>query len=349
MATTPRQDSLASSASDADMLSDMVPYRCPKCGNQQRFSTLKDLKLHLDEEHAFKMGCVKPRSRNKVFNHRMEGEKSNVTLGKYVKTKRGGKFSPRSSDSGSGQGSILKCYDNEAKFLERKVEMAKETELKNKLNRNILSKSRGDNQVDVPSPRGDNFKESLTNLNNQLLRSRHNEWQVAQALYHTEGVIQGVEEAAENRCLDQQGVIRDLVNDLRQKEGQLSQANRDLQKVRREREVLLSEVEELFSEANTGNRLLQEELGRREHMLGDVNRQLGSLRTKACQDLDRKDGELVAAESRVEALEKEREQLVHGTSSLLEQADHDRVILQRTVQTKEKQLRQVNKEVDKLK
>ncbi|XP_033756203.1 paramyosin-like [Pecten maximus] len=346
-----RHDSLVSSVStsETDILSDMIPYRCPKCGNKRRFAALRDLKLHLDVEHSFKMGCVKPRSRNDVFNHKLTKEKPLVTSGKYVKTKHGGKFSPRSSTSEGSYGSMLKYYDDEAKILEMKVKKAKETEIKNKLNRNILPKSGGENLNKMGMPNGDDLKQSFNNVNNQLLKSRHKEWQASEALYQAEDIILGVEEAAENRCLDQQVVIRDLVNDLRQKEGQLNRANNDLDKVRRERESLMLEVEELFSEANTGNTVLREELGRREHMLGDVNRQLDTLRARARIDLDRKEDELIAAEGRVEALEKERERLVQGTNTLLEQADKDRAVLKETVQTKEKHLHQVNRELDKLK
>ncbi|XP_021351661.1 uncharacterized protein LOC110449242 [Mizuhopecten yessoensis] len=351
MESKQRHDSLASSVStsETDLLSDMIPYRCPKCGNQRKFAALRNLKHHLDEEHSFKMGCVKPRSRNKVFNHRMVTEKPKVTTGKYIKTKYGGTFSPRSSDSDENYGSMLKYYEDEAKILERKVKMAKETEIKNKLNRNIMPNSKKHHPPDISSARGDNLKESFANVNNQLLRSRHKEWKASEARYQTEDVIQGVEKAAENRCLDQQVVIRDLVNDLRQKEGQLNRANTDLDKVRREREALMLEVEDLFSEANTGNTVLREELGRREHMLGDMNRQLDTLRARARHDLDRKEDELVAAESRVEGLEKEREHLVQGTNALLEKADKDRAALQHTVQTKERQLRHVNKDLEKLK
>jgi hypothetical protein len=59
------------------------------------------------------------------------------------------------------------------------------------------------------------------------MNSRRNNWQSTDALYNAEEVISGVETAAEERFQNQQNIIQNLVENLQQRELQLTNANQD--------------------------------------------------------------------------------------------------------------------------
>ncbi|KAJ8317314.1 hypothetical protein KUTeg_005218, partial [Tegillarca granosa] len=350
-----KQDHPKTAVEELDFLNDVIPYRCPKCGDNRKFSKLGDLKLHLEADHSYKVGYVKPRTRVKVFSHSATkgGNKSkNETCLKKLgendmssdNSWKNGTGSDCDSQSEKRAGKVnekrrgereisplLQSYKQDAKALEMKIKMAKESEMKRRLERNIL-----DNKSSYE------FRSPLNDMNTEVLQARQKEWQMADALYQSHDVLLSMEQAAEKRCREQQEVIQDIVNEFKFKENQLAQANTDLEKLKSERERLMLETENLLKSADKGQEHLREELSKREEMLSSISDELETVKVLASQELQKKDGKL-------ESLATERDLLLKETAELSDKAGQHSSLLKRTLEVKERQLRKVNKEMEKLK
>ena len=151
--------SLTSSFCEKDFLSDVIPYRCPKCGDFRKFPTLRELKRHLEYDHSFKMGCVRPRARAKVFSYKVDDSKPSprersleqrlkqaLADDKWRKASRSRDELFHSDSSVNRQADdrnspLLDTFREETRRLERKLQQAKELEMSNKTNRGMSKKS----------------------------------------------------------------------------------------------------------------------------------------------------------------------------------------------------------------
>ncbi|KAK7467884.1 hypothetical protein BaRGS_00036889 [Batillaria attramentaria] len=266
-----------------------VPYRCPRCGGTRTFSTLADLKSHMAEDHAY---SAQRRQRLKIFDYN----------------------TPRFSGTTSGRHSpLLQSFLDEGKLLEEEVKAAKKQELSNKLERQnqALSKPKpasdtAQRATSLTRPRGRKTKvnfstpppkleqpdsylqETFSSLNNEIITQRHNNWRTADALYSTQDVLSGVEEAAEGRVSEQRNVIERLTQDLAEKERQIQGLRLELQRVK-ERDAAGTPARSLSSDSHVEDirerQKLEDELARKKHELENLN----TLLTEAKRDGSRKD------------------------------------------------------------
>lgn len=133
-----------------EFLNELIPYRCPKCGHTRRFSTLRELRQHLQIDHAYKMGCVKPHPRASIFNNTLDrhGLNNSSTVSENQKNTE---F--QSTEAGNGHrlnikyqidklnslkkderesSPLLKSFKDETAALERELQRAKQMELAHK-------------------------------------------------------------------------------------------------------------------------------------------------------------------------------------------------------------------------
>ena len=202
--------SQTSSFCDKDFLSDVIPYRCPKCGDFRKFPTLRELKRHLEYDHSFKMGCVRPRARAKVFSYKVDDSKPSprerslerrlkqaLADDKWSKASRSRDelFHSDSSvnrQAGDRNSPLLDTFREETRRLERKLQQAKELEMANKTNRGMSKKSMkeesegrvfGDGIRDIDRSL---LRDSIKSLTDELYKSREDLKESANTLYRSE-------------------------------------------------------------------------------------------------------------------------------------------------------------------
>ncbi|KAK3095300.1 hypothetical protein FSP39_012966 [Pinctada imbricata] len=354
---------------DQDYLSDIIPYRCPKCGDTRVFTSLRELKRHLETDHAYKMGFVKPRTRAKVFSYSVDDSKP---FPKDIANTRGWTgynkdgparlrtgISTRYTDKDDENSPLLDTFRDENKRLERRVQLAKETEMMNKLNRGVKGGDQDGRHVHKTTKvdRNDvmsrltapdvSLTESIRSLNEEICKSRQHQWDTANNLYRSEHVITGIEKAAEQRCHEQQGIIQELANSLKLKEDQLIKATKGLEELERERQGLMRETNVILHRSELSNENLRSELTRRDGLIESTNEQLHNLQLQLRESLQERDGELARTQSRLEELEREREVLREETQRLVSGVEMDKSVLKQTLDIKENQLRKVQFDLQK--
>lgn len=327
---------------DTDFLKDIIPYRCPKCGDSRKFTSLRDLKLHLNAEHAFKVGCVKPRTRTTIFDHKGHNSKKRTANKENLSRQWSSSYDSRqsltSSESYEQDLPVIQSYREDARMLERQLESAREFE-RNK--RSMPSMYRSHSY--------DPLNSTLDKLNKDVMNSRKNIWQSSDALYNAEDVINGVEIAAEERFNNQQNIIQNLVDSLQHKERLLTSANQNVEKLRSDKEKLMKEVEDLFKNADFGNKKLVEELDAKQQALNAVTNELAYLKQKTTEDLKQKDEKLQEAERCLHQLEHEQKNLENERENLIEKVQMDSGLLRKTLEMKENQVRKLNTELESIK
>lgn len=327
---------------DTDFLKDVIPYRCPKCGDSRKFSSLRDLKLHLNAEHAFKVGCVKPRTRTNIFDNKVHNSRKRNTNKENLSRQWSSSYDSRqsltSSESYDQDLPVLQSYREDARMLERQLESAREFERNKRMMQNFSR-----------SHSYDPLNSTLDKLNKDVMNSRKNIWQSSDALYNAEDVINGVEIAAEERFNNQQNIIQNLVDSLQQKERQLATANENVEKLRYDKEKLMKEVEDLFKNTDMGNKKLIEELETKQHALNEVTNELAYIKQKTSEDLKQKDEKLQEAERCLRQLEFEQKNLEDERENLIEKVQMDSGLLRKTLEMKENQVRKLNMELETMK
>ncbi|XP_064603923.1 protein ZNF365-like [Liolophura sinensis] len=186
-----------------------VPYRCPKCGDLKSFPSLRELKMHLDEEHSFR--SMQERQRSRVFTP--------LSKQKYASRRNhSGRLSPLSLS-----------LSEDARALEERLKRAKEAESAHRLGHSV-------------KPNGHNhLNDTITMLSRDVMQARQNQWNTADALYHSQDVLEGLQLSADQQSKQQTENVAKLKNDLEQKERNLSKVNKDLENVTRERIKLEAE------------------------------------------------------------------------------------------------------------
>ena len=264
-----------------------VPYRCPRCSGTRTFSTLAELKSHMAEEHAY---SAQKRQRLRIFD-----------------------YSPQHNFLAAGRHSpLLQSLLDEGQRLEQEVKTAKQEEIDNQLQRQKHALSQPPSSVinsfsDRPaakspgSPRKpkvifrtplqepDSYlQESFSHLNHEMLVERQQHWRTADALYTTQDVLSGVEEAAEGRVSEQKNFILELTQQLAEKEQQLFELRTQLEAVKqRENEKDQDETDHKAKNSNDSHaldniqrerQLIEDELLKKKSELEKLNRQLMSAR-----------------------------------------------------------------------
>ncbi|KAL8617470.1 hypothetical protein ACOMHN_048738 [Nucella lapillus] len=262
-----------------------VPYRCPRCGGARTFTTLAELKSHMTEEHAYN---AQRRRRLRIFDYSPTHTSSPHS---------GGRHSP-----------LLQTFLAENQRLEEELKAAKQEELNNQLQRQrkaqsqhppsktssglssqTTKKSRAQKpkvnfRTPLPTQEPDTYlQESLSHLNHEMLVQRHQQWRTADALYSTQDVLSGVEEAAEDRVSEQKNFISDLSRQLAEKEQQLLALRAELEKVRTS-EKDKDEVEEKNQNRSHHDsdcrerQSIENELQKKKRELDNLNKQLEAAR-----------------------------------------------------------------------
>ncbi|CAC5395562.1 unnamed protein product [Mytilus coruscus] len=326
---------------NTDFLKDIIPYRCPKCGDSRKFTSLRDLKLHLNSEHAFKVGCVKPRSRTTIFDNKGHNARKKTANRENLSRQWSSSYDSRrsSSESYGRESPLFQSYKDDARVLESQLESAREYERNNRRQANYLSRSHSYDPLDS----------TVNKLNKDVMNSRRNIWKSSDELYNAEDVLNGVETAAEERFKSQQNIIQNLVDELQQKDLQLTNANRDAERLRHDREKLMNEVEELFKSADFGNKKLLQELETKEQELNAVNDELDHIKQAASDELKHKDQKLIEAERSLQQIEYERKSLEDERENLIEKVQMDSGLLRKTLEMKENQVRKLNSELEAMK
>ncbi|XP_076104542.1 uncharacterized protein LOC143073111 [Mytilus galloprovincialis] len=326
---------------NTDFLKDIIPYRCPKCGDSRKFTSLRDLKLHLNSEHAFKVGCVKPRSRTTIFDNKGHNSRKKTANRENLSRQWSSSYDSRrsSSESYGRESPLFQSYKDDARVLEGQLESAREYERNNRRQGNYLSRSHSYDPLDS----------TVNKLNKDVMSSRRNIWKSSDELYNAEDVLNGVETAAEERFKSQQNIIQNLVDELQQKDLQLTNANCDAERLRHDREKLMNEVEELFKSADFGNKKLLQELETKEQELNAVNNELDHIKQAASDELKHKDQKLIEAERSLQQIEYERKSLENDRENLIEKVQMDSGLLRKTLEMKENQVRKLNTELEAMK
>ena len=233
-----------------EYLNDLIPYRCPKCGHQRRFATLRELRMHLQNDHAFQMGYIKPHTRASVFS-KDSNIRYNVTQKENMKGMQSELFSDGAVSASADpvdyreSSPLLRSFKDEKNVLEMEVQKAKQNEMKNKaLSMKHLSKDtfhadyqtstgdlefehnrRGKQSATVPVSgsledyRGhtkpnvhhQEVKNALDRLNAQVMRSRLDQWVTSDALYKSQDILLSMEAAADANVREQQGIVQQLL------------------------------------------------------------------------------------------------------------------------------------------
>lgn len=330
MKTTDRADD-----NDLDYLNDIIPYRCPKCGDDRKFSSLSDLRLHLEKNHSYQIGYVRPHSRTQVFDAKSVKTKENMSsVRDGVMFKESTEENITSSDGRSSP--LLLSFKEDARILERRLQAAKEAEMRNKVRLKH-------GKVEKLDEMG-----AVNDLHQKLMSSRSRQWQAEESLYNIDSVLENLEKSVQRRFQDQHGVISGLVSNLDNREEQLSQANETLHSLQRERQKLIKETQEILQQSEIKNERLQLELERRDNVLHSVKAQLQDLRAKTGESIRQKDNELLLTKDRVHHLELEKESLMREVEELLMVNDKDNLTLKQTLGAKERQLKLVNNELLKI-
>ncbi|XP_052101746.1 uncharacterized protein LOC127735559 [Mytilus californianus] len=326
---------------NTDFLKDIIPYRCPKCGDSRKFTSLRDLKLHLNSEHAFKVGCVKPRSRTTIFDNKGHNSRKKTANRENLSRQWSSSYDSRrsSSESYGRESPLFQSYKDDARVLEGQLESAREYERNNRRQANYLSRSHSYDPLD----------NTINRLNKDVMNSHRNIWKSSDELYNAEDVLNGVETAAEERFKSQQNIIQNLVDELQQKDLQITNANRDAERLRHDREKLMNEVEELFKSADFGNKKLLQELETKEQELNAVNNELDHIKQAASDELKHKDQKLIEAERSLQQIEYERKSLEDERENLIEKVQMDSGLLRKTLEMKENQVRKLNTELEAIK
>lgn len=133
-----------------EYLNELIPYRCPKCGHTRRFATLRELRQHLQAEHSFQMGFIKPRTRAQVFRGAPESSgSSNFARSLSSEEKISGTSSKYGSDPINNlyrnndeyynesktfreTSPLLKSFKEETEMLEKELQQARHNEMKHK-------------------------------------------------------------------------------------------------------------------------------------------------------------------------------------------------------------------------
>lgn len=263
------------------MLQD-IPYRCARCSGARTFNTIAELKSHMADEHAY----GQKRERMKIFDFKFTDHATRL-----------GRHSP-----------VLQSYLDEGKRLEEEVRRAKKDELNNKLQRyqQVSSKprqldeslftsfgSKGEVKLNFTTtarqyPEQDAYlQETLTNLNQEVLVQRHNNWHTADTLYKAQEVLAGVEEAAENCVGEQKNVILQLSKELTAKELQIQRLNMELKKLQDNRVTqnqTAGDTDEREGQESKEKLVIEEEISKKKTELEYISNKL----FKAKQDLKNK-------------------------------------------------------------
>ena len=275
-------------------VTDLVPYRCPKCGNRRRFATLRELKHHFDAEHAFKTACIKPvradifsSERNKTSRKEPKGSNYIIKSERFFTDTHDNKNKleelsndPQVTDRASP---LLQSYKDDAVVLELELQMAKQNEMRNKTdNLRVLS----GNTVNR------DFRSTLDTLNHEVMKTRKQQWDIADALHQSHDFMNSLETAAENTCREQRGIIHQLMNGMQVKEQELKTATKEQNDLKNEQERLHRETEALFRRADSHNDNLKKELSNRNESLQHLNSELERIKHQSAHELETKENEL---------------------------------------------------------
>lgn len=227
-------------------------------------------------------------------------------------------YTPQHTFLGAGRHSpLLQSFFDEGQRLEEELQTAKQEELNNKLQRQKRASSRSpaakpSSLVSEPTPRTRatprklkvNFRtppsssreadaylqQTFSDLNQDVLVQRHRQWRTADALYSTQDVLSGVEEAAEGRVSEQRNFISKLTRQLAEKEQQLLELRTELETVKdRDKEKGQGESDSRrVSGAHDGGadnvirerQHIEDELVKKKTELENLNRQLASASAK---------------------------------------------------------------------
>ena len=287
-------------------VTDLVPYRCPKCGNRRRFPTLRELKHHFETEHAFKTACIKPVRPNIFKSDRSKTTKKEdkTKENRYIiksehifsDTQDGNnRISPSANDTLNTENTspLLQSYKDDAAILELELQMAKQNEMRNKTaNLRALS----GNTVNR------DFRSTLDTLNQEVIKSRKHQWDIADALHQSHDMMNDLETAAENKCKEQRDIIHQLMNGMQAKEQELKVATKEQYNLRNEHERLYQETEDLFRRADSHNESLKQELRNRNDVLQHLNGELERIKSQSAHELQLKENELKVNECHIKPL-----------------------------------------------
>lgn len=132
-----------------EYLNELIPFRCPKCGHLRRFATLRELRQHLQSEHSFLMGFIKPHARARVFKGSHGGSNSstvsrslssedmfNGMRSKYgrdtINELRRNNNEYDGSKKFRDTSPLLKSFKEETELLEKELQQARQNEMKHK-------------------------------------------------------------------------------------------------------------------------------------------------------------------------------------------------------------------------
>ncbi|KAH3855810.1 uncharacterized protein LOC127871097 [Dreissena polymorpha] len=126
-------------------LNELIPFRCPKCGNSRRFATLRELRQHLQHDHSFQMGFVKPHTRAQLFDTTATDIDNCLERGPEIWTQRSPcsdakkVLNKRNLDKNDNwrrelreSSPLLQLFKDESEHLEQEVQRAKIEEIRNK-------------------------------------------------------------------------------------------------------------------------------------------------------------------------------------------------------------------------
>ena len=129
----------------------------------------------------------------------------------------------RSPNRARSNSPLLECYSREAKELEKQLREAKDAETRNHTMRNSLK----------------NYYDDINSLSDQIIKSKHNQWNTSDALADAKEQIEKLSRDADKSHV---GLINRLQEDLNEKESSLQKATNELQELNTDRRRLKNEV-----------------------------------------------------------------------------------------------------------
>lgn len=337
-----------------------IPYRCPDCGENKKFSTLQELRMHLETEHAIlvdrsqhrvtvpSISCsshhlegslhsslleryhtdamqleeiVKMNKEEELINKRRrtqyEGLTSKVnardclpraTFREYGHSSRAARhFYPKQMPSKEKSGLANLCnplHYNSDDDLKYNGSLFADTEFSVKnngfpgqVNEGTLLHvaSHSNNEVrsytDLCFQKPQNKMTSdkhvintLTALSHDVLLERASQHATANSLYTTQEVLSGVEQAAEERVVQQQHLINALAQELKEKERKLANVMHEMENLHRQQLARIEKVNSLNQKYDEEKIDVYKELNKRQVELDCINKQITETKQTANAD-----------------------------------------------------------------
>ncbi|XP_059175405.1 early endosome antigen 1-like isoform X3 [Physella acuta] len=285
-----------------------IPFRCPHCGDTQKFDTLQDLRHHLEGQHSYRSRRRINLSNGSSFSGRhsplmelfhADAQKLEESLRKYKEDELNNKRIRREN---VGTHLTKSPAYSERKHFKEKVRDGNQHRFKNypvetaiynvgaHKQQSFISGALSDSDVEFYPTKLENLhsiplysrsnprnlgerhvKETLSSLSHEVMHERATQQATADSLYSTEELLINVEQAAEIKIAQQQRVIETLAEKLKFKEKRLEMITKQIENLGQQQIENLEKAHKLQEQSDYTTELLQQQLLQKQKELDALN------------------------------------------------------------------------------